>query len=556
MRRRADLLLLLAPVLLGGSSTLPAATPVPSGPLRVGVATHFDQGWSLSLMDRLGGLRLRAIRDDLPWGKVEHAPGEYDFSGPSAAYVARACAQGVKLLLMIDPRHQAYDGNASVYSPTAQVAYAAYLSAVLDHYGSNCVAAIEVGNEINAGDPRLPPGVSIARVHASLLKTVSQLVKPRYPEVRILGGSSNMVATGFEDELFAHGALAHLDGVAVHPYRDHPEGLDDELARLVAVMRRHGQVKPIWATEIGDEVDDPRAAASLLVRMLCLLGAEPDLAAIYWYALIDEPYFRNTGLMTPQARIKPAGEAMLAVNRHLLPKGRPVRLHGQDRSVYVYRFGRDSYVLWGVPRAVRIEGPGRIFDAQGRPLPALTSLSSDPVIVVGATQVVVGDGPVLADSLYQYGAPPWHYYGRRRSGEMLPLRSIDWTWSSYWGDPDLRPLAIGGTSATPAGDPGNPLAATVRYTAAASGPAAISACFAKAPRGDGVTVAILHNGRPLRAAVLRDRLAIAALPVRLAAGDRLDFAFGPHGTADGDALTYRIRLLKPGAGEGAAAPCA
>jgi hypothetical protein len=524
---------------------------------QIGVATHFDQGWSLSLLDTVpGSVRLNAIRDDLPWGKIEQRPGVYTFDGPSAAYVANACARGIRLLLMIDPRHPALDGAATVHTPAAQRAYANYLNAVLDRYGTRCIRAIEVGNEINAGDPRLPKAVAMVQAHTAVLRTVAQVVKPRHPQVRILGGSSNMIATGFLDSLFAAGALPYMDGVAVHPYRDHPEGLDIELERLVAAMRRHGAVKPIWATETGDEVDDPRTSASLLVRMLCLLAADSLMAAIYWYGLIDEPYFRNTGLLDPQARMKPAGEAMRATMQLLIARGRPVRIFADDRRTYVYRFGTDTYVVWGAPRPLNVQGPARWLDARGRPLARTGMVSRDPVILTGARRVTLGPSAVIADSLYQYARAPWSYHARRASGAMVPLRMIDWTWTSFWGQPDLRPLEIGASSAIPAGDGANPLAATIRYTAPTSGPAAVSLCLTKEKRGDGVAVDIRQNGRPVGHAVLRDRLAVPTLPVRLRAGDRLDFAFGPNRTFDADAFTYRIRILQPGASRAMAAPCA
>jgi glycosyltransferase involved in cell wall biosynthesis len=553
IRMAAAAFALLTATLLAGSSPVTDVSPVP---LRIGVATHFDQGWALDLLGRVVDFRLGAIRDDLPWGKGEPEPRRYDFSGPSAAYVAQACARGIKVLAMISPHHPAYDGNVTVYSPLAQQAYAEYLNAVLDRFGTGCIDAIEVGNEINAGDPQLPDGVSSAGAHASLLRRIAAVVKPRHPDVKILGGSSNMVATGFEEELFSEGALDYVDGIVVHPYRDHPEGLEIELPRLRAAMRRHGQPRPIWATETGDEVDDPRASASLLLRMLCLIAGEPDVASMYWYALIDERYYRNTGLLDDRIRMKPAGEAMLAATRFLLPGGRPVRINAGDRRSYLYRFGKGNYVAWGVPRRVKASGDARFFDAQGRPLSGPIETGSDPIIIVGAEQVELDAGPVMADSLYQYGGDPWSYLARRSSGETVPLRMIDWTWTSYWGQPDFRPLEIGAGSAIPAGDGGNPLAATVRFTAPATTAASISACFTKTARGDGVTIEVFHNDRPIYAASLTDRLVLPPLPVTMNARDTLDFAFGPRRTSESDALTYRIRILARDAGAGAQAPCA
>ncbi|MDO6416166.1 hypothetical protein Q4F19_17400 [Sphingomonas sp. BIUV-7] len=549
---------LTASVGLAGKRAAVAAESAASRPLPlvVGVATHFDQGWPLDLVRRTRDLQIGIIRDDLPWGKGEPEPGRYDFDGGSAAYVAQSCGQGLKLLLMIDPHHAAYDKGATAHTPAAQRAYADYLNAVLDRFGSGCIEAIEVGNEINAGDSRLPAGVTVASAHTSLLKTVASVVKPRYPDVQILAGSSNMVATGFEDTLFAQGVLDSADGIAVHPYRDHPEGLEVELPRLRAAMHRHGRVRPIWATETGDEVDDPRMSASLMIRMLCLIAAEPDVAGLFWYALIDEPYFRNTGLLDSEARTKPAGEAMLAAKRLLLAHGRPVRVGARDRRNYVYRFGAQTYVIWGVPRPIHVEGNARNFDVRGQRLVGPLVAGPDPIIVTGADRVTLGASQVMADSLYQYAGPPWSYLARRATGQTVPLKIIDWNWTSYWGDLDLRPLAIGEASATPAGEGSNPLAATVRYTASVTTPASISACFTTGSHNDGLSIEIRHNNRVIHQAILTDRLEVKALPVTLKTGDRLDVAFGPNKVFDGDALTYRIRILALGAKTQEHASCA
>ena len=70
---------------------------------------------------------------------------------------------------------------------------------------------------------------------------------------------------------------------------------------LDAAMRRTGGHKPIWATEFGNQVDDARISASLLIRMLCMLSAA-GVERAYWYALVDEPAYRNMGLYDSGSR--------------------------------------------------------------------------------------------------------------------------------------------------------------------------------------------------------------------------------------------------------------
>jgi hypothetical protein len=516
-----------------------------AGPMVLGVATHFDQGWSRKLLADVGASRITSIRDDLPWGKGEPVPGQYVFNDGNSGYVRAACDRGIDVLLMVEPRNEGYDNGQSAHSDRAQQAYARYLTKLLDHFGTTCVIAIEIGNELNGGGLRLPAGIDPAKTYARLLATIVRIVKPAHPEVKILGGSTNSIGTGYLEALFEAGALASSDGIVVHPYRDHPETVDFELRRLAAIMRRHGTPKPIWATEFGDEVDDPRLSAGILLRMLCLLGAA-GVERAYWYALVDEPAYRNMGLYTADHALKPAGEAARAAGRLLAGGARPSRVDVGDRGTFLYRIAPERYVMWGNRREISVRGDGRAFDARGRAIAMPRWVGSEPVILTGVTGYRFGPVKVYADSLYEFGDASWSYFARRRAGQLVPLALIDWDWTSFYGAPGLRPLELGAVTAIAAGDGGNPLSPTIRYTVPAALEAAIALCLTKKAAGDGMDIHIYHNGDAIWSGILIDRLHSVRPNIRLAKGDTLDFAFGPNRRAGDDALSYRIRISDPG----------
>lgn len=509
----------------------------------MGVATHFDQGWPVSRLDEVADVGLKSIRDDLPWGKNELSPGVYDFSSPNAAYVRQACDRGMDILLMVEPRHAHHDGGLSAHSTEAQHAYARYLDAVLKRFGTRCIVAIEVGNELNGGGLHYPAGTDVAKSYTQLLKTVFEIVKPHHPSVKILGGSTNMIGTGYLEKLFAAGALRYMDGVVVHPYRDDPEGVDIELARLQAAMSRHGVAKPIWATEFGDEVDDPGQSPSLMLRTLSILSAA-GVERAYWYALLDEPAYRHMGMFDPSGRMKPAGKASRAIVSLLLPAR--ARRVAEDGRTFLYDFGDGRFVLWGAPRPIRFNGKPKAFDALGAAIALPDQVSATPVILNGRFSYQLGPSPVLADSLYEFGRPPWSYFARRSDGRMEPLAMIDWDWTSYYGGPSLRPLEITYSSAISAGDGGNPIDAVVRYTAPTRAAVIVSSCLRKKAAGDGMTIVVRLNGREIYAKLLTEKLAMS-LPLELARGDVVDFAFGPNQQSGDDGLRYAIRLLRRGA---------
>jgi hypothetical protein len=540
LARGGLLLAALAPTL-----SCSAATPVADqAPMMLGISTHFDQRWPLARLDQVKEIGAHTIRDDLPWGKGEPSRGHYVFDEGDSRYIKAACAKGLDVLLMVDPRNVNYDDQQTAHSPEAQKAFAVYLNKLIDFYGAHCVTAIEVGNEINADGLHLPKDIDGVQTYASLLATIHQVVKPVHPDVRILGGSTNVIGTGFLDALFKAGALPNMDGVVVHPYRDHPEGVEIELARVDAAMKRAGGHKPIWATEFGNQVDDPKAAATLLLRMFALMSAA-GVDRAYWYVLLDEPIYRNMGMYDDGLRIKPAGEAGRVVTR-LLSAQRGVRVDVGDRDAYVFRFGPKATVMWGAPRDIHFTGSPQFLDAEGKPLASFGQLSADPVIVTGDFQFTLGPRQVLADSLYQFGGAPWSYFARRNGGSMEPLTMIDWTWTSYYGGTSLRPLELKADTAIAAGDGNNPLSPTLRYTAPAAEDATVSACLGKSNKGAGMRIGVFHNGQPIHNSVLVDHETIDGPAVHLTKGDTLDFAFAPNGNQGNDALAYRIRLLPPG----------
>lgn len=544
---------------IGGASLLCAAGAADvrdrgaALPFVLGVQTHFSQGWPAGLLAAAKDVHAPALRDSLPWAAGEVRPGVYDFAGANARPLAAACAARQDLLLTLVPKNPLYEGGQLVATADGQHAFARYVNALADRFG-NCLVGIEVGNEINnPGNFRYAPGVDPVAAYVALLRTLRADVKPRHARLAILGGSTNAVGTGFIARLAAAGMLDAVDGVVVHPYRSHPENLDFELAHLNATMRRFGPPPPIWATEFSDAFRTPDLAAPLLVKSTTMMAAA-GVARAYWYALVDQRWFPTMGLLDRNAHDKPAADAFRLMQDRLLPAGRPVRVPG-DRLTFIYRFGADRWVMWGAPRPIALHG-GHIVvrDAAGHVLPPLTAIGEEPRIVEGATGYTLGQSPVLADSLLQYGAAPWSYLARTVDGMLHPLGLLDDTYATTFASRFYRPLHIGDVAAAPAGDASHGDHAVLRYTAPAAQAATIAACFSKGAGGDGVDVAIMQGDRLLFRGILTDMLRPAPIDVDLAAGATLDFAFGPNQVAGKDAFHYRIRLLRRGATAGAVCP--
>ena len=533
--------------LIGSGLAATAVSPGPSlaretaGDFILGVQTHFNQRWHLPWMDLARRLGASRLRDGLSWSAIETRPGVYNFDPYRTDFLDKARRDGVKFLLVFDPKHPAYDDGGTPFSATGQQAFANYLAALLDRYG-DLVTAIEIGNEINGKAGMTGPAASDrARSHVALLTAIHRRIKPTHPDVAVLGGSTNVIGVGFLERIFEAGGLDVMDGVAVHPYRNNAEHVDTELEAVRAAMRRHGREVPIYAPEFGDEVDSPEEASPLMLKMVAMMGAA-GVRDAYWYVLSDEVWFRNMGLYTQRQALKPAGETFAWIQKQLLVGGRPERLPTDDLS-YVYRFGRAGVVVWGVRRPIRIVGSGRACDARGRSIPIPTHLDEAPVAIMGDVEIELGPCDTLADSFHQFGRAPWSYFGARSDDVLRPLDWVYWDWTSYIGDRRLQPLAFHPLSLAPAGSAGRPVPAILRYTSPVARRIVYRAVAShRTATGDGVELVIHQGDEVLETTTLMRSEHVFERTLALEAGATVDLRVGPNQTSGGDAIQYRVTV--------------
>lgn len=510
----------------------------------LGVQTHFSQNWSMSALSLAGQIQAGMMRDSVPWSTVEVSPGEFRFSDPRIRPLETFCKKGGRLLLTAVPGHGSYDGGMTAHSPTAMMAFADYINALAKHFGP-CLLAVEIGNEINGKDNlKYPTGIDRDAAYVALMRTLKEKVKPEYPALKLLGGSTNVIGTGFLKGLFAKGMLKYVDGIVVHPYRKHAENIDVELNHLIDAMKAAGQMREIWATEFSDEYERPETAAPELVKFVTLMGAEPQVRAAFWYALNDQKWFRNMGLFATDGRIKPAGEAFALMQSRLLERGRPVRIDVGDPNVRLYRFGADTWVVWGASGQMRFTGNAELLDSRGRALPGdAMEISDQPVIAIGASGYKFAPGTILADSLFGYLSGPFSYWARTADGKLRQLDWLDGPWTSFQGYRFFKPLWLGDNTGAPSGDGKNPVKPIVRFTAAAAGSFTMSLCVSKGAKGDGIEVRLLRGSTELERAIVNDgsKNFIVDVPA-MRAGETIDFEVGPNYVPGGDSFSYRMRV--------------
>lgn len=513
----------------------------------LGVQTHFGQNWPAQRLDLAQRLPAGHLRDGISWAAAETEPGRIVLPEERLRIFRDACRAGIRLTMTVIPRNPIYEQNNVVATDHGRAAFLAYLKALLDAL-PGCIEALEIGNEIN-GSGALPVagGLNGPETYVQLMRALYAPLKRKAPELVILGGSSNAIATGFLERLFALGLLDHVDAIAVHPYRDHGEGLHWEVRHLAETMARHGKRVPVWATEFSDNFDQPGLAAPALVKTVTLLGAA-GIEKAMWYALSDQQWFRHMGLFTSAGESKPAAEAFAFVQRELLSRGRPLSA-SDSPLLQLYRFGPDRWVAWGTPRDVALAAGAAAFTATGDRIAGPVRIGAEPIILSGS-RPSFGATPILADSLLQFGSAPWSYHVRAGRGTERALTPLDGQFASVLGDRYSRPLFANEVGGAVAGTRERPQSLILRYTAAEAMRASLLACVYPNASGDGLVVAIEHNGRELLSREVRthDRLALAGFDLK--AGERVSLAFSPAGVSGrGNSFRYRIRLVEPDAEE-------
>lgn len=555
---------------------VPAPKP-PSGESPFGVMTHFAKGWPtdiISLMERAG---IRRVRDEQPWQQVEKDRGEYAFPPRLTDYMSALAAHRIDPLIVLAFANRLYDAGKTPYSDEGRAGYAAYARAVAQKYGS-AARAYEVWNEYNGSFCEGPCRANRPAFYAAMLQEAYKTLKAADPSLTVVGGAGVPIPLDFFQGMFEKGALAAMDAIAIHPYRAQPEGVEEKIEALRALMSRYGTPKPIWATEFSDISDmrkNPENAAGYLVRMSTLLLSE-KVERIYWYLLRDYREFKGLGLVhdenAPLGRYTPApAYVAYAMVIHELDGLSFVRREPSDPRTRIYLFaGHDNEirVAWsaeaGATYDVAGNAPVRYVTMMGGEKSAAPrqgrvsiALDANPIYVIGKASpfgTAAGSftlASALDDFSLEQGKNGWSY------GAILR---------------PAAPLAVGGTVSEPfeplrpahAGDrweyPGSPTLkieagmmhpgrshqaaawAVRRWSSPEAGAVHVSGAAQVGKKSEGVVFAILVNGRAAYVAELGGssdaNKAEFDLPLTVTQGAVVDFAVGPaaSGGVDFDAM--------------------
>lgn len=529
----------------------------------------------MSLIANIGIAGAQVVRDGMAWNQIEAVRGTYNFSGLRAEYIDRLVAAGVDPIVMLLPSgNPLYAGGKTVTAEADIAAFADFAVALLDRFGG--LKRIEIGNEFNGVNFVSGPAATSnmparAEYYTRILSAVEARVAETHPDVEIIGGSLHSVPVGFVEHLAAAGAFAHMDSLALHPYKLGPEQVGDALETLNAMLDTlpSDQRPDIVITEFGQTLPDGHLVENTdyLAKMAVVFGDQGVTDAV-WYSLVDEndaPH-ANMGLFHDATSGNPAlGTFQFLVP--LLSQASPQRLD-TDGLIQVYDLGQDTWLVWGSTQDVAVTGDGvAFFDAGGKPIARIGAISSHPVFVRGENVAFeTGPGHVIADSYYQFDLQqgpdsPWSYYGLKVLGTVQTLVGglelfggqdrVNEVWNPFLGNSNWRPFRMDAAALVPvvfndgsSGGKLNERRTVERFTADAPMLVDVVGSWSVgAESTDGIGVTISRHGVVLLRETGSGDLDALLRGITLAAGDRLDFIVDGNGSSSGDTTQRQIRVL-------------
>jgi Glycosyl hydrolase catalytic core len=523
-----------------------------------GAMTHFAQGMSTDVLPLLKKIGICSNRDEHYWANIEQVKGVYQFSENEDAYMKVCHDNGINPLVELTFGNKLYDDAAGPSTPTGYEGYSHYAQAILKHYG-NQIHWLEVWNEYNGSWQPPAARSDVAKYYAEMLKAAYAGIKAVRPDVQVLGAAAVLIPLPYFEGIFKNGGLDAMDAVVIHPYREKPEGVDQEVAALQDLIRKYnnGRDKPVWVTETGrytqNEYDWEKGrkmyemgradGARYLPRQFTLL-LKQKVARIYWYLASDHQNFAGMGLLRNYGD-EPSGMGRLAVAPSYVSYANLIRqLEGAEYvkqeanlaytpvHVYLFHRGDDNIrVCWAThPASIKLKTakPLTVSNIMGgettvTPVNGVVKLdlNEDTIYVhgsvTGVSEVPTSDH-VIASSTYDYGNTQglnnWSYGyidgpeigtgdGDTPSvfytdDKFREFKQVQTAWGYEWaGVPDCQFLKISQGTMHPGQTGGHDVAPVLRWKSPVNGKITISGFWDNEGSGMGVRANVMVDGKLL-----------------------------------------------------------
>lgn len=559
-----------------------------------GVATHFAQGMTPKMIPTLKKAGIGMIRDELYWDDVEKEKGKHEFSPRFVNYMEAVRNADMAPLIIMSFANPLHDDGKTPWTDAGCNAFADYGNAIRARFGSD-IRWLEVWNEYNGTWCEGPAAEDRPRSYVKLLKHAYERIKTGNPDTQVLGCAPVLLPRPYMEGIFQNGGLPYMDGVVIHPYRARPEGVDDEVEELRALMRKYsnGKEKDIWVTETGlaieKEYDWEKGrnmheharfeAARYLPRQYALL-LKAGCKRIFWYVCADSDLFKTMGLLRQETDV--AGMGSLAVTPNYIAYATLIRqLDGKPfraregftpcSRAYCLRFGKDEAptggdvrVIWGArPSAFDLHatGPLTVTDIMGgvitiAPENGKVRIPSDldAVYVLGPVGNVeeVDTGSVCIAATYEdfsdvQGQKSWEYGFRKTiSGEFQRMVWKKTEWDYRWVAEGYSFLHQSREGGEPEGTAKEPYYMDRRWTSTVGGELTLTGELGSwDDKSDGLDFHVLVDGKEVFAkTVAGGEILPCSVTLNVKIGSKVDILVGPNKETCYDSAMCNLRLIK------------
>jgi hypothetical protein len=542
-----------------------------------GVQMHNAQNGDQRAFDLFARAGIVHFRDEQYWEHIERQKGQYTYPAAFTNFMAKGAQARMQPLITLDWSNPFYDWSAGMFTAphtdAGRDGFANYGVEIVRKYPE--LKAVEIWNEYNAGTFIAGPATANKPFYyARMLEVASQRIRAARPDVKILAGGTVPITHGFLRDVFAQGAMPHLDIVSVHPYRVTPEGMDVEMAELRELIKRHnnGVEKPIWATEFSHEVHgvgDQHEAATYLAQVVTLMLSQ-NVERMYYYLGLDDPSFPHRGLLSAPNGQKgvmaphPAYVAYANIIRQLRGYKFHSRFAGTASSTYAFRFQNSAgrmNVLWSaepVTVTLKTSSPVIVTDIMGvsrslSPSGGVVRLRIDrnPQYVKGPVASVSDKGnALLADSLSGYsnqqGKYGWTYGSANVTGGVYnPASFTPMRWD-YAGDNAVCWLSNQWHFVSVEQMHPSSSWAVRRWTSDVSATVTLKCKVNRGGGGDGVGINIYVDGTHVYSRHLKpnESYDFNVNNVVVKPGSKVDFTVNQHGESSFDSTGFSVRIVR------------
>ena len=336
-------------------------------PQTVGVNIHFTRGHERDL-DLIAEAGFRVVRMDFGWAGTERHKGEFDWSAYDEL-TAGLEKRGLLPYYILDYSNPLYeetvisrnpiDGReqkslASPQHPESVAAFARWAAAAVDHFREHAIIW-EIWNEPNISFWKPKPNVE---QYIALVRATTAAMRRMKADAIIVAPATSEVPVPFLETFFKSGALAWIDAVSVHPYRNYskpPETAAEDYGKLRDLIARHappGKASiPILSGEWGYATHQRGVSletqAAFLVRQQ-LANLMEGIPVSIWYDWKNDgpdPKERehNFGTVTQDLLAKPAYEALQVMAKELNGYRVDRRLKTDSPRDYVLWMHRENH---------------------------------------------------------------------------------------------------------------------------------------------------------------------------------------------------------------------